>query len=48
LTWNQFVPRLGEFGRRHLPRKWGRVLRRLSEPIEPESRAGEDQGSEPC
>jgi hypothetical protein len=32
LTWNQFVPHLGEFGRRRLPRKWGRVLRRLSEP----------------
>src|SRR5580693_7592214 len=37
LTWNQFLPRLGEFGRSHLPRKWGRVLRRLSEPIDPES-----------
>jgi hypothetical protein len=32
LTWNQFVPHLAEFGRPHLPRKWGRVLRRLSEP----------------
>jgi hypothetical protein len=31
LTWNQFVPRLGEFGRKKLPRKWGRVLRRLGE-----------------
>jgi hypothetical protein len=30
LTWNQFVPHLTEFGRRHLPRKWGRVLRRLT------------------
>ena len=30
LTWNQFVPRLAEFGRRKLPRKWGRVLRRLA------------------
>jgi hypothetical protein len=29
LTWNQFVPRLGEFGRKRLPRKWGRALRRL-------------------
>jgi hypothetical protein len=36
LTWNQFAPRLAEFGRTHLPRKWGRVLRRLSEPeLEP-------------
>jgi hypothetical protein len=34
LTWNQFVPRLSEFGRAHLPRKWGRVLRRLAEPME--------------
>ncbi len=30
LTWNQFVPQLAEFGRRKLPRKWGRVLRRLA------------------
>jgi hypothetical protein len=29
LTWDQFVPRLAEFGRRRAPRKWGRVLRRL-------------------
>lgn len=32
LTWNQFEPRLGEFGRSKLPRKWGRTLRRLVEP----------------
>ena len=31
LTWNQFVPRLGEFGRSKLPRKWGRALRRLTD-----------------
>jgi hypothetical protein len=30
MTWNQFLPRLGEFGRSKLPRKWGRLLRRLS------------------
>src|SRR5262249_10271374 len=30
LTWNQFVPHLAEFGRRRVPRKWGRVLRRLT------------------
>jgi hypothetical protein len=30
LTWNQFVPRLAEFGRTKVPRKWGRLLRRLS------------------
>ena len=31
LTWNQFLPHLAEFGRARLPRKWGRVLRRLTE-----------------
>ena len=31
LTWNQFVPRLDEFGRSKLPRKWGRTLRRLTD-----------------
>lgn len=30
LTWNQFSPRLPEFGRCKRPRKWGRVLRRLA------------------
>jgi hypothetical protein len=36
LTWNQFVPRLAEFGRKKLPRKWGRLLRRLAnEPPSP-------------
>jgi hypothetical protein len=29
MSWNQFVPRLAEFGRTKLPRKWGRLLRRL-------------------
>lgn len=32
LTWRQFLPRLPEFGRGHVPRKWGRLLRRLVEP----------------
>ncbi len=32
LTWPQFVPRLAEFGRPQMPRKWGRLLRRLTEP----------------
>lgn len=32
LTWNQFEPKLSEFGRSRLPRKWGRTLRRLVEP----------------
>jgi len=36
LTWNQFVPRLTEFGRPGVPRKWGRLLRRLTDPIEPD------------
>jgi hypothetical protein len=31
MTWNQFVPRLAEFGRTKLPRKWGRLLRRLAD-----------------
>jgi hypothetical protein len=29
MTWNQFVPRLADFGRTKQPRKWGRFLRRL-------------------
>jgi hypothetical protein len=29
MTWHQFEPRLHEFGRSHLPRKRGRMLRRL-------------------
>jgi hypothetical protein len=33
LTWSQFVPRLPEFGRSKVPRKWGRFLRRLSGDI---------------
>lgn len=32
LTWNQFAPRLPEFGRPGIPRKWGRMLRRLTGP----------------
>jgi hypothetical protein len=35
MTWNQFVPRLAEFGRTKLPRKWGRLLRRLASEAEP-------------
>lgn len=31
LTWNQFLPRLTEFGRSRVPRKWGRFLRRLTD-----------------
>ncbi len=34
LTWPQFEPKLPEFGRAHVPRKWGRVLRRLIEPLD--------------
>ena len=30
LTWPQFEPRMVEFGRAHLPRKRGRMLRRLT------------------
>jgi hypothetical protein len=37
LTWPQFQPHLPEFGRTRLPRKRGRMLRRLIEPeSEPE------------
>jgi hypothetical protein len=32
LTWNQFLPRLSEFGRGKPPRKWGRMLDRLASP----------------
>jgi hypothetical protein len=35
LTWPQFEPRMPEFGRSHLPRKRGRMLRRLIEPGPP-------------
>jgi hypothetical protein len=35
LTWPQFLPRLSEFGRPRPPRKWGRLLRRLSNPDTP-------------
>ena len=35
LTWPQFEPRMPEFGRSHLPRKRGRMLRRLVEPGSP-------------
>jgi hypothetical protein len=35
LTWPQFLPRLPEFGRPRPPRKWGRMLRRLSDPESP-------------
>jgi hypothetical protein len=37
LTWNQFLPRLAEFGRSKLPRKWGRTLRRLTGPARHEN-----------
>ncbi|CAN5797866.1 hypothetical protein BH23PLA1_BH23PLA1_36410 [soil metagenome] len=32
LTWPQFEPRLPEFGRGRMPRKRGRMLRRLIDP----------------
>lgn len=32
LTWPQFEPRMAEFGRSKLPRKRGRLLRRLTDP----------------
>jgi hypothetical protein len=36
LTWNQFVPSLGDFGRVKLPRRRGRMLDRLARPVEPD------------
>jgi hypothetical protein len=35
LTWPQFEPRLAEFGRPRVPRKWGRLLRRLVDDPNP-------------
>jgi hypothetical protein len=48
LTWNQFAPRLAEFGRSKLPRKWGRTLRRLASPpdLERSGPAHEGRGPE--
>jgi hypothetical protein len=43
LTWNQFLPRLPEFGRAGVPRKWGRFLRRLTEPDRPEEKEEEEK-----
>jgi hypothetical protein len=40
LTWNQFEPRLGEFGRGRMPRKWGRMLGRLIGPVDPSTPEG--------
>lgn len=42
LTWPQFEPRLAEFGRARLPRKRGRMLRRLTDP------AGEEESPPPA
>ncbi len=30
LTWPQFEPKLADFGRPRIPRKWGRLLRRIA------------------
>jgi hypothetical protein len=32
LTWPQFEPKMAEFGRPKVPRKWGRLLKRLTDP----------------
>jgi hypothetical protein len=48
LTWNQFVPRLAEFGRGKLPRKWGRTLRRLTEPTDYEASGPDSRRIEEC
>lgn len=41
LTWPQFEPRMAEFGRPRLPRKRGRMLRRLLAPGEEEDASDE-------
>ncbi len=43
MTWNQFVPRLAEFGRTKMPRKWGRLLRRLTG--EPSTETKQSEGA---
>jgi hypothetical protein len=48
LTWNQFVPRLREFGLTNLPRKWGRVLRRLAEPMDSRSESPGGSDAQPA
>ncbi|HMB04566.1 MAG TPA: hypothetical protein VKP69_12610 [Isosphaeraceae bacterium] len=50
LTWPQFLPLLPEFGRPRLPRKWGRLLRRLTDPgaaFDPESAPELDPAPDP-
>lgn len=43
LTWHQFEPRMPDFGRTRLPRKRGRMLRRLAGPPDlPEGGVGAD------
>ena len=42
LTWPQFEPRMPEFGRAHLPRKRGRMLRRLTTPEATDDLLGAD------
>jgi hypothetical protein len=47
LTWHQFEPRLAEFGRTRLPRKRGRMLRRLiSETGDRRQETGEESGGQ--
>jgi hypothetical protein len=46
LTWNQFLPRLGEFGRSRVPRKWGRMLERLVAPASGDSSGRPPQPTE--
>jgi hypothetical protein len=36
LTWNQFEPSLGEFGRARMPRRRGRMFDRLTRPADPD------------
>ena len=47
LTWNQFEPRLGEFGRSKTSRKWGRLLSRLATPLVNPTEPPGDQDPQP-
>jgi len=48
LTWNQFEPRLADFGRPRLPRKWGRALARLAAPAPEAEGEGEGEAGAPA
>jgi hypothetical protein len=47
MTWNQFAPLLADFGRAKLPRKWGRLVRRLAGSTEGGPPGGDRHGQTP-